>query len=187
MEIVKLSLKEQIRRTRIENSLAECDPSISFLYRGKIYSVSYFYDTYFRFFWKAIGENKEKLKLREIPLYDGDVIIYGVTNVNKFIDFLIEYSVRFICNIRGKEQGYIWDMYVMCYPQELLEKLHFYFHNMFTYYDFMLHGPYIRFYVPRTDDERLDIILRNTVAGILNYVVGVSEGEFGKKNIIIAR
>lgn len=187
MKIVKLSLKEQIRRTRIENTLAGCDPTSSFLYRGKMYSVDYFYDTYLRFFWKAIDENKEKLKLREIPLYDGDVIIYGVTVVNKFVDFLIEYSVRFICNIRGKEKGYIWDMYAMCYPQEFLDKLHFYFHNMFVYYDFMLYAPYIRFYVPKNNDERLDLILRNTVAGILKYVVGVSEGEFGEKNIIITR
>lgn len=187
MKIVKLSLKEQIRRTRIENSLAECNSSISFLYRGKIYSVSYFYDTYFRFFWKAVEENKEKLKLRDIPLYDGDVIIYGVTNINKFVDFLIEYSVRFICNIRGKEKGYIWDMYAMCYPEELMKKLNFYFLNMFTYYDYALYAPYIRFYVPKNDEQMLDIILKNTVAGILKYVVGVSEGEFREKGIIITR
>ena len=51
----------------------------------------------------------------------------------------------------------------------------------------MLYAPYIRFYVPKNDEQMLDLILRNTVAGILKYVVGVSEGEFREKGIIITR
>ena len=142
-----------------------------------------------RNFYKLI-DNKEvidKLKLREIPLYDGDVIIYGVTNVNKLIDFLIEYSIRYIYNIRGKERSFLWDTYIMCYPNVVLNILEFKLKHIFVYYDFIVLSPYIRFFNAKNDDERMEIILKNVLAGILNYVIGVSENEFREKNSICKR
>jgi hypothetical protein len=169
--------------------MVELDPNIAFLYRGRLYSVAYFYDTFIRNFYEMIDSKKviNKLKLREIPLFDGDVIIFGVTNVNKFIDFLIEYFIRFIYNLRGKEQSFVWDMYVMCYPNIILQKLKFHMEHMFAYYDFVVLNPYIRFNRTNTDSERMEVILKNAIAGVLNYVIGVSENEFREKNSICER
>lgn len=159
------------------------------MYRGSVYDVDYFYTTFINHFWKAISskDNKEKLKLHDIPLYDGAVIIYGVPDVNKFIDFILEYFIRFIYNLRGKEQSFVWDMYIMCYPQNVHKNLFKNFKNNFVFYDYRVLNPYVRFYVPKNDEERIDIILKNVIAGVLSYVVGVSNNEFGKKNIICER
>ena len=142
-----------------------------------------------RNFYKLIDTKEviDKLKLREIPLFDGDVVIYGVTNVNKFIDFIIEYFIRYIYNLRGKEKSFVWDEYILCYPNLILKRLKFNLEHMFTYYDFVVLNPYIRFNKVTNDSERMELILKNVLAGVLNYVIGVSENEFREKNPICQR
>lgn len=160
------------------NVLKDCHPETEFAYNNKLLDI----DSFIRSIRNEMVSYINSLKhdpyagVTSFDIFDGQVSIYLVRNVNDFIELISHFidSSVWLFNRANSTNGYLW--YLLCYGKELALLLASDMGDMIKLVSKIFYYPYMKYWNGNEDY----IIVTNIFMNAIIAVIKDNREEFGE-------